>query len=48
MLVTLAMNEIDLVYSQEELYETILEVASGNLSYDGLLEWVLIHEIIVN
>ena len=48
MLVTLAMNEIELVYSQEELYETILEVASGNLSYDGLLEWVLIHEIIIS
>jgi len=41
MLVTLAMNGIELEYSQEDLYTVILEVASGKISFDGLLDWVL-------
>jgi len=45
MLVTLAMNGIRLEYTQEELCSIILEVASGNVSFDGLLDWVLNHEI---
>ena len=28
----------------EELYETILNVASGSVDYNGLLQWVLNHQ----
>ena len=44
MLVVLAMNGIDLTYTQKELYETILQVASGDASYETLLSWILDHE----
>ena len=44
MLVVLAMNGIELSYSQKELYETILQVAGGEASYETLLSWVLDHE----
>lgn len=45
MLVLLALNEIELKYTQKELYEMILEVASGEKEYDDLLEWVLEHQL---
>ena len=44
MLVFLALNGIELKYTQKELYETILDVAAGRLEYEGLLEWVLKHQ----
>jgi len=44
MLTTLAMNGIELEYTQKELYESILKVASGDMSYDELLNWILNHE----
>lgn len=44
MLVFLALNGIELKYTQKELYETILNVASGNVDYNGLLQWVLNHQ----
>ncbi len=44
MLVFLALNGIDLTYTQKELYETILDVAAGKLGYEELLEWVLQHQ----
>jgi len=44
MLTMLAMNGIELEYTQKELYEIILRVASGEVSYDELLSWVLDHE----
>lgn len=44
MLVFLALNGIELSYTQKDLYETILDVAAGELSYEGLLEWVLKHQ----
>ena len=44
MLVFLALNGIELSYTQKDLYETILDVAAGKLDYDGLLEWVLKHQ----
>jgi death-on-curing protein len=44
MLVALAMDGIELESTQEELSTVILEVASGDVSLDGLLEWVLAHE----
>ena len=44
MLIFLALNGIELSYTQKELYETILGVAAGKLKYEGLLEWVLKHQ----
>lgn len=44
MLVFLALNGIELRYTQKELYETILDVAAGNIEYEGLLQWVLDHQ----
>ena len=44
MLVFLALNGIELKYTQKELYETILNVASGRVDYNGLLQWVLNHQ----
>ncbi len=43
MLVTLEMNGITLVYTQKELYEITLNVASGKVSFDEFLGWVLNH-----
>ena len=45
MLVTLAINGIELEYTQKELYEIILKVAAGEVSFGELLSWVLDHEI---
>ena len=45
MLVLLAMNGIELDYTQKELYETMLDIASGKASYDDLLKWVITHEV---
>ena len=44
MLVFLALNGIELKYTQKELYETILDVAAGRLDYEDLLNWVLEHQ----
>ena len=44
MLVFLALNGIELSYTQEDLYETILDVAAGEMNYEELLEWVLKHQ----
>ena len=44
MLVFLALNGIELKYTQKELYETILDVAAGNIEYEVLLQWVLDHQ----
>lgn len=45
MLVFLAINGIELDYTQKDLYETILKVASNKYSYEELLKWVLNHQI---
>jgi death-on-curing protein len=45
MLTLLAMNGIELEYTQKELYEIILDVAAGKASFDELLSWVLNHEL---
>lgn len=44
MLVFLALNGIELKYTQKELYETILDVAAGKIEYEDLLQWVLNHQ----
>ena len=44
MLVFLALNGIEMKYTQKELYETVLSVGAGSLEYDDLLKWVLDHQ----
>ena len=45
MLVFLMLNGVYLEYSQDELIDIVLKVASGENSYDELLNWVLNHQI---
>ena len=44
MLVFLAINGVELNYIQEELINVILQVASGTVNAQGLLEWILEHQ----
>ena len=44
MLVFLELNGHKLNYSQQELSEEILMLASGDIGYEGLLQWILNHE----
>ena len=44
MLVFLALNGIELQYTQKELYEMVLAVADGSLEYEDMLRWVLEHQ----
>jgi len=44
LLVFLALNGIELKYTQKELYEIILAVAAGQKEYEDLLKWVLKHQ----
>ena len=44
MLVFLAINGVELKYTQKELYETVLCVADGSLEYEGLLQWIMDHQ----
>lgn len=44
MLIFLALNGIELSYTQKELYEIILQVAFGELQCDDLLRWILQHQ----
>jgi death-on-curing protein len=44
MLVFLALNGYELEYTQKELSDTILEVASGHMSYEELLNWIIEHQ----
>ena len=45
MLVFLALNGIELEYTQTELSDVILQLAEGTTPSSGLLEWILTHEI---
>ena len=40
MLVLLALNGLEMKYSQKELYETIIDVAAGKMGYEELVLWV--------
>ena len=44
MLTMLAVNGIELEYTQRELYEIILKVAASGTTFEELLDWVLDHE----
>ena len=45
MLVFLALNKIELEYTQKELSDIILEIASGNKGFDELCQWVITHQV---
>ena len=45
MLVFLALNGVDLDYTQDELSGIFLAIASGSAGYDDLLQWISEHEI---
>lgn len=44
MLVFLALNKIELTYTQVELSDTFLKIAAGELSQQDLLHWIIIHQ----
>lgn len=45
MLAFLALNKIELDYTQKELSDTILKVAADKYTFDDLLKWVLDHQL---
>ena len=44
MLVLLALNGIELTYTQDELSDIILKIAASTASYEDLLAWILKHK----
>ncbi|SCJ99334.1 death-on-curing family protein [uncultured Eubacterium sp.] len=44
MLVTLSVNGIDLIYTQEELIRLGLALADGSFGYEDVLSWITLHE----
>ena len=45
MLVFLAVNGLELSYTQQELADIILQVAAGEKGYEDLLAWLLSHQM---
>ena len=45
MLVFLSLNKIELSYTQKELSDIIIQVASGQSVFDDLLQWILSHQL---
>ena len=45
MLVFLALNGIEVEYTQQELIAAILSIACGEMDASALLKWILEHEI---
>ena len=45
MLVFLALNGIELKYTQEELINMILSVTSNNCSFENMVKWIIDHQI---
>lgn len=45
MLVFLALNGIELSYTQKELSDMVLQVASGNSSFEDMVKWIIDHQI---
>lgn len=45
MLVFLALNKIELGYTQEELSEIFLQVAAGEAGFEELLHWITSHQL---
>lgn len=45
MLVFLALNGIELSYTQDELVSLFIAVASGDKGYEEILDWLIDHEV---
>lgn len=45
MLIFLSLNGIELDYTQNELSDMVLKVASGDLSFDDMVQWIIKHQI---
>lgn len=45
MLVFLSLNGIELDYSQKDLSDMVLKVASGELFFDDMVSWIINHQI---
>lgn len=45
MLVFLALNRIELEYTQEELSDVIIKVAAGEREFDDLLKWIIVRQL---
>ena len=45
MLVFLALNGIELEYTQQDLSDTILAVAAGELHFQDMVNWIINHEV---
>lgn len=45
MLVFLTLNQIELEYTQQELSDMILKIASGNKGFDDLCKWGITHQV---
>lgn len=45
MLLFLMLNKVDLQYTQQELIDVILAIASGENDVDDLLKWILKHQL---
>ena len=45
MLVFLSLNGIELEYTQQELSDIVLHIASGALQFEDLLMWIIQHQI---
>lgn len=44
MLVFLALNKVELDYTQDELSDVFLKIAAGEISQDDLLRWIVSHQ----
>ena len=45
MLTLLKLNNVNMFYSQKELVETILSLASGGIGYEEILKWIIEHKV---
>ena len=45
MLVFLALNGIELEYTQEGLSDMVLGVASGELQFEDMVKWIIKHQV---
>jgi len=45
MFIFLALNGYELRYTQQELIDIILEIASGNKDNEELFQWILAHQV---
>ncbi|WP_294336851.1 type II toxin-antitoxin system death-on-curing family toxin [uncultured Clostridium sp.] len=44
MLVFMALNGYELLYTQKELSSTILDLAAGKIGFETILQWIISHQ----